>query len=162
MDQAGISPALLTEPGARVTEEQFSTLYRALAIEFDDEMPGIFTRPMRNGTLKFLCLSLLDAPNLETAMHRFGQFFHIVLDDFRFESRRDDLIACVAFHPDPSSSVSVLGQPLMLKLAHGVASWLIGQKIPLLQVEFAFAWPPHTVDHCICSPVQFVSTAGKR
>jgi Arabinose-binding domain of AraC transcription regulator, N-term len=152
LDEASISPALLTEPGARVTEEQFSTLYRALAIEFDDEMPGIFARPMRSGTLKFLCLSLLDAPNLEIAMHRFGQFFHIVLDDFRFESRRDGLIACVALHPDPSSTVSMLGQQLMLKLAHGVASWLIGQKIPLLQVEFAFSCPPHTVDHLYLFP----------
>ncbi|WP_168789072.1 AraC family transcriptional regulator [Paraburkholderia aromaticivorans] len=152
LDEASISPALLTEPGARVTEEQFSTLYRALAIEFDDEMPGIFARPMRSGTLKFLCLSLLDAPNLEIAMHRFGQFFHIVLDDFRFESRRDGLIAGVALHPDPSSTVSTLGQQLMLKLAHGVASWLIGQKIPLLQVEFAFSCPPHTVDHLYLFP----------
>jgi AraC-like DNA-binding protein len=152
LDEASISPALLTEPGARVTEEQFSTLYRALAIEFDDEMPGIFARPMRSGTLKFLCLSLLDAPNLEIAMHRFGQFFHIVLDDFRFESRRDGLVACVALHPDPSSTVSMLGQQLMLKLAHGVASWLIGQKIPLLQVEFAFSCPPNTVDHLYLFP----------
>ena len=64
LEQAGIPEELLDEPGARVTEEQFSTLYRLLAIELDDEMPGIFSRPFRSGTLKFLCLSLLDARNL--------------------------------------------------------------------------------------------------
>lgn len=80
LEAAGIMPGLLGEASARVTEEQFSTLYRTVAIELDDEMPGIFSRPFRGGTLKFLCLSLLDAPNFETALQRFGLFFHIVLD----------------------------------------------------------------------------------
>src|SRR6185437_3914547 len=99
LDAANIPRELLAEPAARVTEEQFSTLYRALAIDLDDEMPGIFSRPLHSGTLKFLCLGLLDAPNLETAMHRFGQFFHIVLDDFRFESHRAGMIAELSLRP---------------------------------------------------------------
>ena len=44
---AGIPIELLGEPHARVTEEQFSTLYRTLAIELDDEMPGIFAPAAR-------------------------------------------------------------------------------------------------------------------
>ncbi len=151
LEGASISRSLLTESGARVTEAQFSALYRALAIEFDDEMPGIFARPLRNGTLKYLCLSLLDAPNLETAMHRFGQFFHIVLDDFRLESHRTSLVAEVGLRCE-SVAVSVLGQELMLKLAHGVASWLIGQKIPLLEVQFAFPRPAHAFEYLYLFP----------
>ncbi|SAL81870.1 AraC family transcriptional regulator [Caballeronia arvi] len=150
---ANIPAALLDQPGARVTEEQFSTLYRALAIELDDEMPGVFSRPLRSGTLKFLCLSLLDAANLETAMHRFGQYFHIVLDDFRFESRRSELVGSLVLHPGVTGTpASVLGQELMLKLAHGVASWLIGQRIPLLQVQFAFDRPPHALEYLYLFP----------
>ncbi|MFP6560021.1 AraC family transcriptional regulator [Paraburkholderia sp. B3] len=158
LKQAGIAPELLGEPGARVTEEQFSTLYQALAIELDDEMPGVFSRPFRSGTLKFLCLSLLDARNLETALHRFGQFFHIVLDDFRLESRRIGPVAQVELCPNPDfGPLGPLGQELMLKLAHGVGSWLIGQKIPLLQVEFACEQPPHALDHryFFSGPVRF-------
>jgi AraC-like DNA-binding protein len=158
LDAANIPRELLAEPAARVTEEQFSTLYRALAIDLDDEMPGIFSRPLHSGTLKFLCLGLLDAPNLETAMHRFGQFFHIVLDDFRFESHRAGMIAELSLRPGcQDSPLGVLGQELMLKLAHGVASWLIGQRIPLLQVEFAFARPQHAREYLylFSGPVQF-------
>lgn len=158
LKQAGVAPELLHEPGARVTEEQFSALYQALAIELDDEMPGIFSRPFRSGTLKFLCLSLLDARNLDTALHRFGQFFHIVLDDFRLESRRSGPLAQVELCPNPAyGPIGPLGQELMLKLAHGVCSWLIGQKIPLLQVEFACPQPPHARDHryFFSGPVQF-------
>ncbi|SIT41432.1 AraC family transcriptional regulator [Paraburkholderia piptadeniae] len=158
LHEAGITPALLGKRGARVTEEQFSTLYRMLAIELDDEMPGIFSRPLRSGTLKFLCLSLLDAPNLETALHRFGQFFHIVLDDFRLESRRSELMAQVELRPSPAyGNIGPLGQELTLKLAHGVSSWLVGQKIPLLQVDFACPQPPHAVDHryFFSGPIRF-------
>ncbi|HDR9474790.1 AraC family transcriptional regulator [Burkholderia multivorans] len=156
--EAGIPAELRSEPHARVTEEQFSTLYRTLAIELDDEMPGIFSRPLRGGTLKYLCLSLLDARNLETAQHRFGQFFHILLDDFFVESKRDGLVAQVLLRPNPAvGPIGALGQELMLKLVHGVCSWLIGQRIPLLQIEFACPRPRHAVDHLyfFSGPVQF-------
>ncbi len=108
----------------------------------------IFSSPLRSGTLKYLCLSLLDARNLETALHRFGQFFHIVVDDFFVESKRDGLLGQVVIRPNPAiGPIGSLGQELMLKLVHGVCSWLIGQKIPLLQIEFACRRPRHAVDH---------------
>nr|WP_232232404.1 MULTISPECIES: AraC family transcriptional regulator [unclassified Cupriavidus] len=157
-ERAGIPSGLLQAPAARVTEEQFSTLYRELAMELDDEMPGIFSRPLRNGTLKFLCLSLLDAPRLEVALHRFGQFFHLILDDFRLESGRDDGFGEVVLRADPAGpGVSALGSELMLKLVHGVASWLIGMRIPLARVEFDFPRPPRASDslYLFPGPVQF-------
>jgi hypothetical protein len=139
-ERSGIPHELLREPAARVTQEQFSTLYRLLAMELDDEMPGIFSRPLRNGTLKYLGLSLLDASKLEIALHRFGQFFHLILDDFRLQSHRDGALGYVQMAANPHGpSVSALGHELMLKLVHGVASWLIGQKIPLVEVNFHFA-----------------------
>ncbi|MEQ7758044.1 AraC family transcriptional regulator [Xanthomonas hortorum] len=138
-ERAGIPRSLLGKPGARVTPEQFSTLYRLLAIEFDDEMPGIFSRPLRSGALKFLCLSLLDAPRLEVALHRFCQFFHLMLDDFRLSSgSQGDLGWIELTGPRAGSTASPLGKMLMLKLAHGIASWLVRQNIPLQEVLFDF------------------------
>lgn len=151
--QSGIPYELLQTPGARVTQEQFSRLYRLLANELDDEMPGIFRRPLRRGTLKFLCLALLDAPRLEVALHRFGQFFHLILDDLEIMSRRDGALACVETIPARhGSGASVLGCELMLKLVHGVASWLIRRKIPLAGVDFAVARPAQAADHLYLFP----------
>jgi AraC-like DNA-binding protein len=158
LEEAGIAPELLAEPGARVTEEQFSTFYQTIAIALDDEMPGFFSRPLRSGTLKFLCLSLLDARSLETALHRFCQFFHIVLDDFRLESRRSGAVGQLTLRPNPVfHRIGPLGHELMLKLVHGVASWLIGQNIPLLQVDLACPRPAHALDHryFFSGPVRF-------
>lgn len=156
--RSGIPYELLSKPGARVTEEQFSTLYRLLAVELDDEMPGIFSRPLRSGTLKFLCLSLLDAPNLSVALHRFGQFFHLILDEFRVVLNRDDALGYVELVDNPAGpAVSTLGRELMLKLVHGVASWLIGQKIALANVDFEFHRPARTGDqlYLFPGPVRF-------
>jgi AraC-like DNA-binding protein len=151
--RAGIAPELLSQPGARVTQEQFSTLYRLLAMELDDEMPGIFSRPLRNGLLKYLCLSLLDASKLEVALNRFGQFFHLILDDFRLQTRRDAQFGYVEMLVDPNRSpVRPLGRELMLKLAHGVASWLIWKKIPLAEVSFDFPRPARAGDHLYLFP----------
>ncbi len=75
LERAGISPFLLSAPHGRVTVEQFAELYRGLVNELDDETPGFFSRPLRGGTLKLLCLSMLDAPNLQVALHRYTQFF---------------------------------------------------------------------------------------
>ncbi|MDF3831737.1 AraC family transcriptional regulator [Cupriavidus basilensis] len=157
---SGIRHGLLRRAGSRVTEEQFSTLYRLLATELDDEMPGIFSRPLRNGTLKYLCLSLLDAPRLEVALHRFGQFFHLILDDFRLESGRDAAGGWVAMVADPAGpGVTELGRELMMKLVHGIASWLVAKRIPLIAAEFDFARPEHAADYLYLfpGPVQFGS-----
>lgn len=146
-EHSGIPHELLGKPAARVTQEQFSTLYRLLAMELDDEMPGIFARPLRNGTLKFLCLSLLDAPRLEVALHRFGQFFHLLLDEFQIVSRRAGQYATVEFVANPNSpAANALARVLVLKLVHGVGSWLIRQKIPLIEATFEFLRPAQSGD----------------
>jgi AraC-like DNA-binding protein len=151
--RSGIAYELLSQPGARVTEEQFATLYRLLAVELDDEMPGIFSRPLRSGTLKFLCLSLLDAPNLGVALHRFGQFLHLILDEFRIVLNRDDELGYLELVDNPAGpAVSTLGRELMLKLAHGVASWLIREKIALTAVDFEFHRPARAGDHLYLFP----------
>jgi AraC-like DNA-binding protein len=157
-EHSGISHELLGMPAARVTQEQFSTLYRLLAMELDDEMPGIFARPLRNGTLKFLCLSLLDAPRLEVALHRFGQFFHLVLDEFQLVSRREGPHGTVEFAANPGGpQASALARELMLKLVHGVASWLIREKIPLVEAAFQFQRPAQSGDllYLFPGPVRF-------
>ena len=96
LEQAGISPFLLTAPNGRVTVEQFAELYRLLAVELDDETPRFFSRPLRCGTLKLLCLSMLEAPTLQVALHRYTQFFRILLDDFGYSFTIENDLARLA------------------------------------------------------------------
>lgn len=150
---AGIAPELLCEAGGRVTVEQFSRLYRQLALMLDDETPRFFSRPLRNGTLKFLCLGMFASPNLHVALHRFVSYFRLVLDDMGFEVSREGRLTRIALiERAPPRGSRVLVHELMLKLAHGVASWMIGRKIPLARVDFAFPRPARAPEYVYVFP----------
>ena len=145
LSQANIPLFLLDAPNGRVTVVQFARLYRLLAIEYDDETPGFFSRPLRGGTLKYLCLSLLDAPNLKVALHRFSQFFRLILDDAHYQLVVSDKAASVRFIETTTPKGNrVLAHELMLKLVHGVASWLIAEKIPPIKISCAYQQPEHS------------------
>ncbi|HZV54824.1 MAG TPA: AraC family transcriptional regulator [Rhodocyclaceae bacterium] len=148
LQESGIAPKLLDEDGARVTTEQFATLYQRLARELDDELPGMFSRPARNGTFKFLCLSVMEARNVRTALYRFTRFFHLTLDDIGFEMSRQDALTRVALMPrQPSAPANTFAQEILLRLVHGVISWLAGRKMPLARVDLAFPRPAHAADY---------------
>jgi len=148
LQESAIAPPLLDEDAARVTTEQFATLYQRLARELDDELPGMFSRPARNGTFKFLCLSVLEARNVRTALYRFTRFFHLTLDDIAFEMTRHEDLTRVALVPRlPAAAGNTFAQEILLRLVHGVLSWLAGRKMPLVRVDLAFARPPHAADY---------------
>lgn len=148
MDEAGIAHELLGRPAARVTEHQFATLYRLLALRAEDEMPGFFSRPLRPGALKFTCLSLLEARDLRTAMHRWSVFHRLLHEDFRLDVRREGARAQIVLLENPAvPALAPIALDLMLKLVHGVASWLIDRRIPLLGVDFSFAPPPWAAEY---------------
>lgn len=145
--KADIPPQLMDEPGARATTEQFATLYQQLARELDDELPGMFSRPARAGTFKFLCLSVLDSHNLRTALYRFTRFFHITLDDIGFELVDEHDTTRVTLIPRLATPPNIFAQEILLRLVHGVISWLAGKNLPLLRVDLAFGRPAHAADY---------------
>lgn len=153
LELAGISPFLLSAPGGRVTVEQFAGLYRLIALDLDDETPCFFSRPLRCGTLKLLCLSLLDAPTLQVALHRYTQFFRILLDDFGYSFSVNDGLARVALvEYAPLRGSRILIHELMLKLFHGIASWMIAHKIPPVLMECHYAPPAYNADYLYLYP----------
>ena len=137
--QANIPFFLLEAPHGRVTVLQFAHLYRLLANEYDDETPGFFSRPLRGGTLKYLCLSLLDAPNLRVALHRFSQYFRLLLDDAHYQLQINNNEVTMRFIENALPQGNrVLVHELMLKLVHGIAAWLTTEKIPPLRISCAY------------------------
>ena len=154
LEAAGIPPHLLEQPAARITREQFVLLYKAVAAALDDEMLGLWSRPIRGGTLKYLMLSLLNAPSLQIALNRFVRFWNLILDDYRLQmSRRQNEAVRLALVPRQQGvCVRPLGHELMMKLVHGVASWLLGRQIAQVRVEFVFPRPGHASDYVFLYP----------
>jgi AraC-like DNA-binding protein len=150
---AAIPQSLLDRPDARMTREQYVALYRAVAARLDDEMLGLWSRPIRGGTLKYLMLSLLDAPTVLVAFNRFVRFWNLLLDDYRLQiSTKNNLVRLALVERTSGTQVMPLGHELMMKLVHGIASWLLGREIILHCVEFSFARPRHVDDYAFLFP----------
>ena len=150
---AAIPPSLLVQPDARLTRQQYVALYRTIAATLDDEMLGLWSRPIRGGTLKYLMLGLLDAPTVLVALNRLVRFWNLLLDDYRLQiSTKNDLVRLALVERAPGTPVTPLGHELMMKLIHGIASWLLGREISLHRIEFPFARPRHAEDHAFLFP----------
>ncbi len=140
--------------GGRVTHDQIVRLYQEVAVGTGDEMMGLWSRPIRSGALKALCAAVVDAPSMRTALWRFTRFWNLLLDDF-----------CLAMAQEADGTIRVqleargaavllhrFGHMLLLKLTHGIASWLAGREVPLAGVDFAFARPAFAEDYPILFP----------
>lgn len=159
---AGIPASLLDQPEARITRPQFVALYKSVAAALDDEMLGLWSRPIRGGTLKYLMLSLLDAPTILIALNRFVRFWNLLLDDYRLHmSRRNEWVRIALVKRTPDVTVRQLGHELMMKLVHGVASWLLGREIAILRVELAFPRPRHVDDYVFLYPAEVCFDANE-
>lgn len=146
--QAGLSAGMLDDRRARLTETEFAALYRALALALDDEMLRLFSRAFRHGTLKFTCLALLDAKNLMVALHRWSYMSRLLREDLHIELHTDATTQRIVLASEQDSPPSKpLAQDLMLKVIHGVASWLVGQRLPLIRVDFPFVQPLFASDY---------------
>ena len=118
-------------------------------------MLGLWSRPIRAGTLKYLGLSLLDAGSLLVASYRFTRFWNLLLDDYRLELvRRERLVTLRLLPRQAPAAPSIFGHELMVKLTHGILSWLAGQRLAVESVGFAFARPPAFVDYAALFPEQ--------
>jgi AraC-like DNA-binding protein len=141
----------------RVTLDQIVRLYQIAAVETGDEMMGLWRRPVRPRALQHLLTAVREASSLPSALYRFSTFWNLLLDDYQFELRqgKDNLtLRLMAQDAEPAQR---FGHMLILKLAHGLLSWLAGYEIPMKGVAFAFDRPDFAEDYAFIfpAPVQF-------
>ncbi|WP_233208411.1 AraC family transcriptional regulator [Pollutimonas subterranea] len=161
LNQAGIPAALTKQDNARVTHNQLVRLYQAAAVGTGDEMMGLWSRSIRSGALKLLCKGLLDASSVSVAMYRFTQFWNLLLDDYELVFSDKDTYPCIAVRPRrPDVALNRFGHALMLKLIHGVASWLVGRELPLHRITLGFDCPVYAEDYRILFPVAVTFNAS--
>lgn len=150
LDQIGLASPI--QPHARVTHDQIVRLYQLVTIETGDEMTGLWSRTIRTGTLKHLCSSVRGASSLSAALFRFTSFWNLLLDDYSLTLQTDSESLRIELNPRGAEDVQRFGHMLLLKLAHGIASWLTGRELPLLDVSFVFARPDFATDYPILFP----------
>lgn len=142
--EAGISPALLDAPGARVTGEQYVALFRRLIERLDDECIALLPRAVRRGAFALVVRSTLGAPALSVAMKRIGRGFGVVMEDVDFRVVTDGGLTGLVLTPHPGRP-----QPrnfyfeLMLRCCWRLLAWLKGGRLAVQRFDFCFPEPDY-------------------
>jgi AraC-like DNA-binding protein len=142
---------------ARVTLDQIVALYQLTAVKTGDEMMGLWSRPVRPRALQHLLTSVREATSLPSALFRFSTFWNLLLDDYQFALTERDDAWVLALQPLGQRPVQKFGHMLILKLAHGLLSWLARREVPVKEVGFSFERPSFVQDYAVIfpSPVTF-------
>jgi AraC-like DNA-binding protein len=147
LDQAGIPPGTLDTGCGRITESQFTALYRVLAVKFDDELPNLLSHPLRSGAMKLAGLCVIDAPTIEVVLNRYTRFQRLAMHDFEMHfCRGPELSALMIKEPASGRRCKTMGIEMNLKVVHGLVSWLAGREMPLVRVDFAFEKPAYAAE----------------
>ena len=141
---------------ARVTLDQIVGLYQLTAVETGDEMMGLWSRPVRPRALQHLLTSVREATSLPSALYRFSTFWNLLLDDYQLELTEIDGAWRLALAPLTERPVQKFGHMLILKLAHGLVSWLARQEVPVKEVGFTFQRPGFEQDYAVIFPAPVI------
>lgn len=140
-------------PNQRVTMNEIARLYQLAAPETGDEMMGLWSRPVRPRALQHLVTVQREASSLTSALYRFSTYWNLILDDVHLELR--SAAGEVELAMIPCAEVTRpqrFGHVLLLKLAHGLLSWLGGAETPVKAVRFAFKRPDYYADYAVMFP----------
>lgn len=138
----------------RVSRDQIVRLYQQAARRTGDEMMGLWSRPIRAGALKHIGTSALEASSLGAGIFRMVTFWNLVLDDYRLVLKTDQDQVSLQIIPIGVQPVNRFGHMLLLKLTHGLASWLAGQELPVKHVSFVFSKPDFSEDYAVLFPAK--------
>jgi AraC-like DNA-binding protein len=146
--QAGIDPAGLTEPAARVSAECYAALMRAVAFSLDDEFFGRDSRRMKVGSFAMLCHAVIGCRDLQRALARALRFYGLMLDDIGGSLQHQDGQLSVVLRPlRPMAQADLFAHENLLLFLHRLACWLVNRRIPVRSLGFAFAEPDHAAEY---------------
>lgn len=158
--RAGIQPALLDEPRARIAPEQFTRLMQFLWEVLDDEYMGFGEVRSKRGTFAMMCHTLIHCRTLEKALQRGELFYGLFPQAPLIHLRRDgDLVRLSLEERHLSDPDHFLAESLLV-IWHRLASWLIGQRIRLEEATFSYPAPDHQAEYDLLFPCPRRFSAG--
>src|SRR5450830_51595 len=135
LSKVGIAPELLLQPGARVSATTYARLWRLLARRLDDEFFGMEPRPLKSGSLAFLCRVAMAQPTVAAGLETALAFLSLMFEHLPAQLVRQQSLAEIVLletEPDPRRAFSYFTYWMIV---HGVACWLAGRRIPILAIE---------------------------
>lgn len=148
LDDAGIAGELLTQPGARVTLEQYVALFRSLNERRGDTMLGFLSRPLRHGSLAIIVRAGVSATDLAGAMRRAAHAFNLLQDDIDLVPVREGSLAGMALRfKDPARRWPNFLHEVLLRVFWRLLAWLAGGRLPARRFDLAFPSPGYAASY---------------
>ena len=143
---AGINPALMTDPAARVPASQYGALWLGLAQAMDDEFFGMDSHRMKPGSFTLMVYAAAPAQTVGQGLARALRFMSAVLDDMQGRvTREGDRAEVVLAEPgEPRRAFTYCTFWLIL---HGLTCWLAGRRIPIIAADFRCPAPAYVDDY---------------
>jgi AraC-like DNA-binding protein len=135
--RAGIAPALLEAPLARISQRQYAALIRVLRRRLRDELWGLLSRPLAPGSFGRCMRQLVRCATLGEALREGCAHYHLLQDDFVPRLAVHDGMAHVQFMlRRPAEPRLDYGVKAFMLITFNAASWLVARRIPLLGVDY--------------------------
>lgn len=149
--KAGIDPALLQQPAARISIQLHATLLRLLAQLLDDEFFGQDSRRMKVGSFALSCLLALEGGgDLGGALRLLCRTYNAIFDDISVSIRREGAQAALEIAPTRvDAPLSTFAVETLFIYLHGVACWLVRRRIAIDEACFSYPEPGHGIEYVV-------------
>jgi AraC-like DNA-binding protein len=153
--RAGIAPALLESPLARVSQQQYAMLIRALRRALRDELWGLTNRPLRPGSFGQCMRQLVRCATLGEALRTGFAFYDLLIDDFVARlSVRGELAHIHFVLRRPGDARLDYSIKAFMLFTFGSASWLVARRIPLLGIDYTAGQQPTETSRVYQAPIR--------
>ena len=154
LSKAQIAPQSVADDNARITAMQMEALSDAAMRELDDEALGWFSRRLPWGSYGMLARASISSGALGLALARWCRHHGLLADDIALNLQtQGDIAELVITEQRPLGAMREFCLVSVLRNIHGLASWLIDARLPLLQAYFPFARPAHADVYPVLFPV---------
>lgn len=171
LQRAGIPPALLEAPLARVSHAQYALLIRVLRRTLRDELWGLCSRPLPVGSFGQCARQLVRCQTLDEALRLGLRHYHGLLADFvprlllQGGVARVQLVRRLPTDTPPDTPAGTpttaplnprldYAQKAFLLFAFGLACWLVARRVPLLAVDYTEPAPRSDSSRVYQAPIR--------
>ena len=148
LQASNLSPALLQQPGARVTYQQQSDLSLALMDLMQDEMMGLLDRPVKRNTFKMMAYGAINAETIGDANKIWVEASKVFDVGLKISSQALDQQSCyVVEQAYPGQAKNAFAIEYLLFVYHRVLCWLADQMIPIVAVELDYPEPEYAEEY---------------
>ncbi len=151
--EAGIDKSIIDVPGQRVDAEKLAVVLVGMWDALADEAMSLSPSAVPRGSFYMMGKLTVHEPNLKKALDQFIRFYSLVTNAYSMQLNIDGSTAYMTFNLNyPAIDEDHLLAEIHLMSLHRYSSWLIAEKIPLIETYFSYPAPPQVKEYSFLFP----------